>query len=199
MELDQKKLNERIGRLEAGKASAFAACVAQRFIPSFTETAYAGATRDVQFTKETLALIWQWALDQNPDLEQAHFRLDQSKRIAKLLSAAEGNLAKYAEDAVTALAYALCAYLHTPDQAGWAAQCGYEAADYFVNQESGIDYERDGEAAVLAHPVVQREISRQNDDLILLESSPGKELERRGLIESLRLRAIEQSHSVFDN
>jgi hypothetical protein len=97
----------------------------------------------------------------------------------------------YAEDAVTALAYALRA-LKTgePQEAAWAARRVYEAACYHVIHRLGIE----DDMQALAHPIVQAEIARQCRDVeALLEPRP----DSVELFFSLRERAKAEAALVF--
>jgi hypothetical protein len=68
----------------------------------------------------------------------------------------------YAEDAASAVAYALRALESgEPQEAAWAARRAYEAVDHHVMSRLGIK----GESHVLGHPLVQAELSRQQRDL----------------------------------
>lgn len=72
-----------------------------------------------------------------------------------------------AEDAVSALAYALrCRRNGQPREATWAARCAYEALDDFVINQEDIDTNAPGaEHRVLSNPLVQAELGRQARDL----------------------------------
>lgn len=77
------------------------------------------------------------------------------------------------DDMVSALAYACGAKGEDGAQsAAWAARCAYEARDRLVSEALDVDFNVSGsEALVLNHPVVQRELERQEADLDRLASS----------------------------
>lgn len=104
----------------------------------------------------------------------------------------------YAEDAATALAYALRARLNGESQeAAWAARCAYEAADHYVVNRVGVDTNQpNGEYTVLSHPVVQAELQRQRHDLNdLMRMSERDDMGR--LVALIRTRAQEAANHFF--
>lgn len=72
-----------------------------------------------------------------------------------------------AEDAASALVYTLrCRRDGKAQEAAWAARRVYEALDYFVINNEKIDANAAGaEARVLADPLVQAELARQERDI----------------------------------
>jgi len=196
MRFDQEVLFDRLGRLEPRFAAAFAASVAERLLPAMISASDSGAV-DAARVIETLDLVWRWSAGTPVDAHEAARRCDACQQIAKQLSQAEQVAAKYGEDGVLALAYALRAYTIAPREAGWAGQCGYEAVDYFVTEECGVDYSTQGEEAVLNHPVVHRELERQQEDLEYLERLAKEGKSASTSIGQLRERARLQSESTF--
>lgn len=100
-----------------------------------------------------------------------------------------------AEDAGTALAYALrCRKTGESQEAAWAARCCYEALDHFVINRDDIDVNEAGaEAAVVADPLVQAELARQQRDLDALRLHG----EEKNIAARLRLRAIAEASLVL--
>ena len=72
-----------------------------------------------------------------------------------------------AEDAASAVAYALrCRRSGSAQEAAWAARRAYEALDHYVINREKMDLSIAGiERRVLAHPVIQAELLRQQRDL----------------------------------
>lgn len=197
MGFDPQALFDRLQRLDARLAAAFATAIAERFLPSMIRFASANEKFDASGVVETLDRIWQCSAGVPLNASEASQRLDACVRIIERLSQARGPLAKYGEDAVSALAYALRSYTIGPKEAGWAAQRGYDAVDYFVSEECGVDYTTEGEAAVLNHRVVQRELQRQQEDLEYVEQLAEQGENATASIAQLRERARRQSQSVF--
>jgi hypothetical protein len=100
-----------------------------------------------------------------------------------------------AEDAGAALAYALrCRKTGESQEAAWAARCCYEALDHFVINRDDIDTNEAGaEAVVVADPLVQAELIRQQRDLEVLRLHG----EEKDMAARLRLRAIAEASLVF--
>ena len=75
--------------------------------------------------------------------------------------------ASYAQEAGISMAYALRTGISgEAEDAAWAAQTAYELLDHFVMNRADIDTSlRGSEEAVLAHPLIQAELSRQYRDL----------------------------------
>lgn len=74
--------------------------------------------------------------------------------------------ASYAQDAGISVAYALRTRISgEAEDAAWAAQTAYELLDLFVINREDIDASLSGgEECVLAHPLIQAELSRQSRD-----------------------------------
>jgi hypothetical protein len=97
----------------------------------------------------------------------------------------------YADDAASAIAYALRTLDSGESQeAAWAARRAYEAADHHVMYRLGLE----GESQVLAHPVVQTELSRQHRDIEELLGAPESSTE---LFVRLRDRAKAEASTFF--
>jgi uncharacterized protein YjaG (DUF416 family) len=90
-----------------------------------------------------------------------------------------------ADDAVMSLAYAIeCVLGGGSDQATWAAQHAYAAADQAVIRilYADSDVERD-EEALLSHEWVQRELGRQRRDLDLLRAGAIDDVQQLSQVE----------------
>jgi uncharacterized protein YjaG (DUF416 family) len=96
-----------------------------------------------------------------------------------------------ADDAVSSLAYSIrCLMSKDPQEAAWAVRRSYEAVDQAAIRILGV---QPGNAVeenqIVSHQMVQRELGRQSDDLILL---------RNGLIDEVREKAL-KSYVFFEN
>lgn len=76
----------------------------------------------------------------------------------------------YAQNAAAAVAYALrCRQSADPQDAGWAARQVYEALDHWIANRDDVDPNAAGaEGKVGGDPLVQAELTRQNQDLTQL-------------------------------
>jgi hypothetical protein len=74
------------------------------------------------------------------------------------------------EDALAAMAYTVRSIADdTPQNAAWAAARAYETADRFVSGTiAGTQYTAPVEREILLHPIVQRELMRQERDVLTL-------------------------------
>jgi hypothetical protein len=98
----------------------------------------------------------------------------------------------YEDDAVASVAYTVRALATAePQEVAWAGRCAYEAADFFVTRKLGDE----DEGAVSAHPIVQRELTRQRRDISDL-SGAGHNL--LAAANQLRERAISEGATFFD-
>jgi hypothetical protein len=105
----------------------------------------------------------------------------------------------YAEDAAAALAYALRARLTgDPQEAAWACRRVYEAADHFVIATTGLPVGgSEAERVLLAHPVVQAELSRQRRDLNEL-SGLANSATQDSQIDEMRRRSEQEAQLFFE-
>lgn len=106
----------------------------------------------------------------------------------------------YAEDAAAALVYVFRARLSGDVQeAAWSARCTYETFDHLVQAVAGLDPTTpEAEAAILSHPLLQRELSRQLRDLqelAALRRSDAADATAR--LEAMLARARSEGDEVF--
>ncbi len=108
----------------------------------------------------------------------------------------------YADDAVAAAAYAFeCRLKAGAQEAVWSGRRAYEALDSYVGITENIDW-RGGpderaraESRIIAHPLVQAELARQNRDLKELTHADAVGLQRT--IKQIRRRARSESSIFF--
>lgn len=103
-----------------------------------------------------------------------------------------------AENAVLALGAAWKCHLEKDSgSACFSAGHAYEAVDYLAQHADGLDY-RDigGEDAILKTHVVQNELSRQIDDLSMLENASEQDSQYLDIIDLMRNQAIDSGASL---
>lgn len=163
---DEAKLISRLERGEAACRTAFAAACATRLLnacPAVNEEVCAA-----------LEQAWQ---SLNHSVNSA--RLEEMSQELVALFATGGSLSSDVgtiwEDAVSSVAYALRSAVSGKSQeAAWAARRAYEALDQYVIDQEDIDVNLPGqEAAILANPLIQLELQRQERDLDDLMGSTG--------------------------
>jgi uncharacterized protein YjaG (DUF416 family) len=99
----------------------------------------------------------------------------------------------YAEDAAAALAYALRGRRNgDPQEAAWAARRAYEATDHLVMAATNATLGGPAARAIIANPMIQAELRRQQRDL--LELSRMGEVLSQDVVLELRKRAEHESH-----
>lgn len=113
----------------------------------------------------------------------------QLERCMELIPNSEevnSTMTPYAEDAGASLAYVIRAMVSGDNEnLIWAAMRGYEAVDHYVVNEINADYNKPGiEEEILAHPLVQTELNRQERDLnelvgLQADKSPTKQAYKR--------------------
>lgn len=197
-------LGKSLDRLSSEYRTAFAAACAQRLLPrysAFYARLHGGRLGEEQLAETFLDLLWR-------DLSAS--QLDDGKietminRLLATLPDEETTLAAnepYCTDAGATVIFALQARLTSQTKfAVLAARRIYHALDNFVMNNVLADKprisERD-EEAVLAHPLIQRELARQQDDLEMLGSASLPGYDKATVLSNLRRRAEEQGEEVF--
>lgn len=92
-----------------------------------------------------------------------------------------------ADDALSSLAYAIrCLLSPEPQEAAWAGRRAYEAADQAAIRALDVQPgSASNEAAIKSHGFVQRELSRQTNDLSLLRDGSIAEVQQQALVDEL--------------
>jgi uncharacterized protein YjaG (DUF416 family) len=195
---DESKLIKTVDLLPKLLRTAFAALCAERLLPAYLAFAERLEPEDRADVASILNRLWS-------DLEGDKISLQvvQENRdacLALLGPEDEGewsDLRAYGEGALAAVAYALYTRLSgKSEEAVLSARCVYEALDYFVNNEDGIDASQLAEEDILAHPLIQQELARQwrdLDDLVKLAAQP----KWHDALIALRTRAAADAYSVL--
>lgn len=196
---DKRDLATKLQQLPPLLRVVFAAACSERQFPQYREFYVESAVGDAEDLRSTLDDIWT-----NLDIPfgEAVERQQELKPIMKLISQEDvvrtwTDAATYAQNAGISVAYALRTQLTgDPQEAIWSARTAYDSLDHYVINAEGIDAnEPSGEARVLAHPLVQAEVSRQARDLAELMSSNGSDI--RELAQRARKRATLESRLFF--
>jgi uncharacterized protein YjaG (DUF416 family) len=190
---DEAAIVEALARLSPMLRVVFAAACAERLFPAYEDFCRRAGRGDRAALANALEQVWRHLLGDEMRADQVGLAL--SRCMALVPGEDEQpwvDEQPYAEDAATAIAYTLGALASgDPQEAAWAARCASEAADYRVMYGLGVE----SEARVVAHPIVQRELSRQRRDLEEVvearEASPA-------LVARIRDRARSEASSFFD-
>jgi uncharacterized protein YjaG (DUF416 family) len=150
----------------------FASLCAERIVPAYSAFAERSGSGNSSYLMSILNRLWR-------DVEGEEMSDDQIQEdLTACLELIPGenerqwsSLRAYAEDAVAAVAYALRTRQSGESQeTAWAARRSYEALDHFVVSQEAIDTNEPGtEERIIAHPLVQKELARQWQDLDELE------------------------------
>ena len=165
---DEQLLIRKLDQLDPRSKAAFAAACAERQMPGYIVFSEQTRRGDPATLISILERVWRdLGGDQMPD-DEIHRELDRCMEL--IPQEDEGSWVPeqaYAEDAASAVAYALRARSTGESQeAAYAARVAYEALDYFVSNRDNIDRNIPGEEQrVLSAPLVQAEIERQRRDL----------------------------------
>ncbi len=164
-------LKARLKGLPRRTQAAFAVACAERLYPSYAAFLAAGGRDDEALVRQALDLAWEGA---TAGLVQHADPADLVERCVALIpdADAETTIATHADDAIAAAAYALQAAAGLESgAAGWAAQRVTDALDAFVLSNDVDGTLPDAEHRVWEHPLVQRELSRREDDLRRLDGA----------------------------
>jgi uncharacterized protein YjaG (DUF416 family) len=160
---DEREIIRKLDRLDPRAKVAFAAACAERQIPGYMAFSQQTGRGDPYALIDILEHVWR---DGRGDPMSADAdQIELLRCMALIPRDDEGpwiNEQAYAEDAASAVAYALRARnTGMSQEAAYAARVAYEALDHHVINRLGI--EDDGH--VSEHPVVQAELARQHRDL----------------------------------
>lgn len=176
----EEKLKDRLGGLPDQEKNAFALAAATRLVNAITKTDKSKNTSQriihdlwTSISENNNGLVWNDELEiimnEIPDGDEIKITSDAIK-----------------EDALSSVAYAIRCFIDPkPQEAAWAARRAYEAADQAAIRALRV---RPGSPAsediILSHYFVQRELSRQDRDISLLED---------GLVDRVKQYALESS------
>lgn len=192
---DEKITIEKLDRMGRRLRAAFAACCAERQLPAYVSFFRQTGRGEPAALREILEQVWR-ALEGTEiavrDLE------DQIERCMSLIPKEDDRPwveeQPYAEDAASAIAYALRTIQSGKSQeAAWAGHTAYESIDYYVTNHIGVE----GSAHVLAHPLVQAELARQHRDLDDLLSAAERSERSSVIVTELHARAQEEAAKFF--
>jgi hypothetical protein len=196
---DEPRLISELGNLPPPLRVAFAAACAERQMCAYRRFEESHGRKPPNALDVALQETWA-----HPDPPQDPEALEQQIEALMDLVPQEGDLqgawtqdSTNAQNAGMAALYALRTKLRgDPQEAAWAARVAYEALDNFVINSEDIDTNKPGEQLrVLAHPLVQAELTRQRIDLEDLRTYITDSLP--AVIARVRNRAVADSNRFF--
>jgi hypothetical protein len=178
---DEAQLLDVLKAMPPDARLACAAAAATRLVPACERFAVLHATPWRGRARQIAAALWMCidGADQDPPNWRA--ALNEVMGMIPGEDVEGGMVALLAEDALACLAYALrCLLTDDPQQAAWALGREYDATDQAAIALTGIvPKNAKQEAKILSHPLVQRALGRQNQDMILVEQGDVAELQRQ--------------------
>jgi hypothetical protein len=162
---------------------AYAAAAATRLMPACERFAEQLAPHTQGRARDIVAELWQCILTGDPGAQSWPEVLDEVMRMIPGKEVKGGPLTLLAEEGLASLAYAIrCLLVDDPAQAEAAVGREYDATDQAAIQLSGIvPTTPKKEARLLAHPLIQRTLGRQRQDLALLRKDDVAELLRHAV------------------
>jgi uncharacterized protein YjaG (DUF416 family) len=199
---DEESMIRTLGNLPPRLRTAFALFCATRLLPAYRNF-YARTRRGDPSALRLLAeRLWLDLLSEHLSSDELTAAIDEGMALVPSEEDDGWDQASqpYAEDAAAALVYALRSRL-TGDavEAVRSARRAYESFDHLVQAQAGIDpITPEDEAAILSHPLLQRELSRQLRDLQELAAVPRLDVaDASVLLEAMLARAREEGEEVF--
>jgi hypothetical protein len=169
---NETELVRRLHKLTPLGRFAFALCCAIRQLNVFQQYSQSVFSNPGDWLREIAATLWDQLGSEKLDADGRKEHLDKVMASLPEEQNEWAPLHAYADDALSSFAYAIqCSLDQSPQEAAWAARRAYEAADQAAIRSLGISFdEPNAESRILSHPIVQRELDRQQRDLLLLES-----------------------------
>jgi hypothetical protein len=180
---DKQGLLAALAALPAEARLACASAAATRLMPACERFAAVQATGREGRAREIVAELWQSILSGDPGQQPWPAVLDEVMAMIPGKEVGGGLLTFMAEDGFAALAYAIrCLLVDDPNQAEAAVGREYDAADHAAVILTGVvPNTPKKEARLLVHPLIQRALGRQRQDLVLLRRGDIAELLRQAV------------------
>lgn len=180
---DKQGLLAELAALPPAARLAYATAAATRLMPACERFASILAPHTQGRAREIAAELWQCILADDPGQQPWP---DVLREVMVMIPGEEvegGLLTQMAEDALASLAYAIrCLLVDEPSQAESAVGREYDATDQAAIRLTGVvPNSPKKEARLLAHPLIQRALARQHQDLILLRKGDFAELLRQAV------------------
>ncbi|CAH0276536.1 hypothetical protein SRABI118_03646 [Massilia sp. Bi118] len=180
---DKPRLLQALAAMSPPARLACATAAATRLMPVCERFAAVQATGKQDRAREIVAELWQCILADDAGQQPWTAVLDEVMAMIPGKEVEGGLLTMMAEDALASLAYAVrCLLVDTPQEAEWAVGREYDATDQAAIKLMGVvPNTPKKEARLLAHPLIQRTLGRQHEDLVLLRRGDFAELLRQAV------------------
>lgn len=196
---DKESLKSRLDGMSTRSRTAFALACAERLMPLYHAFSVRNANSRWSYLRSMADNLWD-QLRTDTVMPNVEFL----KVYASLAPGDDWPTSEFtllnplAENAVLALGAAWKCHLEKDSRcACFSAGHAYEAVDYLAQNVGGLDY-RDigGEDTILKTHVVQNELSRQIDDLAMLENASEQDSTYLDIIDLMRKQAIDSGKSL---
>jgi hypothetical protein len=180
---DKQGLLAELAAMPHAARLAYASAAATRLMPACERFAASLAPHTQGRARDITAELWQCILADDPAQQPWPAILDEVMGMIPGKEVEGGLLTQMAEDALASLAYAIrCLFVDDPAQAEAAVGREYDATDQAAIRLTGVvPNSPKKEARLLAHPLIQRALGRQRQDLILLRRGDFAELLRQAV------------------
>jgi hypothetical protein len=178
---DEAQLLDVLQAMSPDARLACAAAAATRLVPACERFAVLHATAARGRARQIAAALWMCIDGTDPNPPNWRAVLNEVMGMIPGEDVEGGMVALLAEDALACMAYALrCLLTDDLQQAAWALGREYDATDQAAIALLGIvPKNAKQEAKILSHPLVQRALGRQYQDMILLQQGGVGELQRQ--------------------
>jgi hypothetical protein len=178
---DEAQLLDVLKAMPPDSRLACATAAATRLVPAGERFAALYATPGRGRARQIAAAMWHCIEGNDPDPPNWRAVLNEVMGMIPGEDVEGGMVAQLAEDAYACMAYALrCLLTDDLQQAAWALGREYDATDQAAIALTRIvPKTAKQEAKILAHPLVQRALGRQYQDMILVQQGKFAELQRQ--------------------
>ena len=178
---DEAQLLDVLKAMPPDARLACAAAAATRLVPACERFAALHDTPGRGRARQIAAAMWQCIEGSDPNPPNWRAVLNEVMGMIPGEEVEGGMLTQLAEDAFACLAYAVRSLLtDDPQQAAWALGREYDSTDQAAVDLLGIvPKNARQEAKVLSHPLVQRALKRQYQDMLLVQQDDFAELQRQ--------------------
>jgi len=187
---DEASLLKQLTHLPAVSRLVLALCCTTRQSGAYEHFAERFAPETQSYVKGIIVQLWDMVVGDEFDKTDWEVVLEKVMELLPEEQEQWEPFLVYAEHAISSLAYTIrCLLKSEAQEAVWAARRAYEAADQAAIRDLGVQTgSADSEARILAHPIVQRELQRQERDLRLLQSTSSRQT-----LNALKISAFSES------
>ena len=199
LRFDYSELLRELEKLPVRARAAFAAACAERLLSAFRGHDKTATGSDLYLLSKALEHLWTHIIGD----AQGRGTLNEDLALSlSLLPDDQDELdheQPHVDDAVAAVVYAIKTSLSDSSQdAVWAGQRAYDAVDHAVMSRLNTSLiSKEEEAEIIADPIVQSELERQQVDLAELKVAATDKTDLDAAVVQLRARAKADAQALF--